>query len=217
LSKVPGIKHSFGCRAEPAPLAQIPDWPAAKPTWSQVHGVACAEVSARGQACGEADALFTFQRGVPVAATHADCVPILLARRDGKAVAAVHAGWRGTKARILRALWRALSARGENPAEWAAAVGPAIGPCCYEVSPELASDFALEFAAHGEGLAVPRPRMLDLPAVNSAELRALGLAEVDLLRACTRCAVDAAGEPLFHSYRREVKAVKQYSAIMKLS
>lgn len=217
LSSVPGIAHGFGCVAMPAPVDIAPDWEARRPRWRQVHGAASAEVMGPAQECGEVDAVLTFARGLPIAATHADCVPILLARRDGGAVAAVHAGWRGTRARILRALFAGLASRGEAPSDWVAAIGPAIGPCCYEVSEDLADDFAREFASHGPGLAVPRRRILDLPAINAAELRAIGLlpGSVELWRACTRCATDARGEPLFHSYRREGKSSRQYSAIQR--
>ena len=217
LDRIPGIDHSFGCLTLQSPTDLCPDWLLLKPRWAQVHGVACREVVTASQELGETDALFTFAPGLPIAATHADCVPILLARLDGGAVAAVHAGWRGTRSRILRALFTELTSRGEDPNEWVAAVGPAIGPCCYEVSEELASDFAREFASHGPGLAVPRHRILDLPAINAADLRDLGLAEVDLLRTCTRCAVDAKGAPLFNSYRREGKSSRQYSAILRRS
>lgn len=217
LDKIPGIDHSFGCLKLQAPTDICADWLSLKPTWRQVHETASREVVMAGQELGDTDALFTFEVGLPIAATHADCVPILLARRDGGTVAAVHAGWRGTRSRILRALFTELALRGEKPSNWVAAVGPAIGPCCYEVSEELASDFAREFASHGPGLAVPRHRILDLPAINAAELRGIGLAEVELLRACTRCAVDAEGAPLFNSYRREGKSSRQFSAILRKS
>jgi YfiH family protein len=213
LSSVPGILHGFGSLTEPVPAPFAAEWEAKRARWTQVHKVDCAEILAPGQACGEVDALFSSAGGQPVAVMHADCTPVLLARRDGARVAAVHAGWRGTRARILRALWDVLEARGESPRDWLAAVGPAIGPCCYEVSEEIAADFEREFAPHGEGLAVPRHRMLDLPAINAAELRSIGVGQVELLRACTRCAADAAGQPLYHSYRRESKSSRQYSVI----
>ncbi|MGK5082435.1 polyphenol oxidase family protein [Bdellovibrionota bacterium FG-1] len=209
LATIPALVHSFGSFADPTPEREMSDWKEKKANWKQVHGIATCEIKEPGQKGGEVDAFFSFSAELPVAVTHADCVPILLARRDGGAVAAVHAGWRGTRARILRALWKRLSDRGQVPSDWVAAVGPAIGPCCYEVSQELAGDFRHEFSLKTSG------RMLDLPAINAAELRAIGLAEVDLLRACTRCAVDSAGKFLFHSYRREGKSTAQYSVVRR--
>lgn len=222
LSAVKGIRHGFGDRREPVPESLRELWESARPQWKQVHGIACAEVTRASQPCGEIDSLWTRASGVPIAIVTADCVPILLARRDGGAVAAIHAGWRGTRARILRALWNELAARGERPADWVAAIGPAIGPCCYEVSEELAADFEKEFAGMDGGPAVPRHRMLDLPAINRSELLAIGLREVDLIRACTRCSILASGtisggdaEPAYHSYRREGGGTRQYSMILR--
>lgn len=212
LSRVPGVLHGFGSLDEEVPALLSELWQKQRPAWKQVHGTAGAEVRAPGEACGEVDALWTARARQPIAVVSADCVPILLAHRSGRKVAAVHAGWRGTRARILSELFASLMAQGDSPGEWVAATGPAIGPCCYEVSEELALDFAREFAAAGEGVAVPRFRHLDLPAINAFELRQLGLAEVEILRACTCCSVGPGG-PLFHSYRREGGGTRQYSMI----
>jgi YfiH family protein len=209
LDRIFGVTHGFGTVAAPVPAPFTAVWEARKPQWVQVHKTDFCEVSRSGQECGEVDALWSRAPGILVAARHADCVPVLMARRDGKAVAAVHAGWRGTRAHILRELWAGLQTQGEKPQEWVATVGPAIGPCCYEVSEELALDFAREF---GPG-AVPRPRHLDLPAINAAELREIGVSEIETLRSCTQCSVDARGQPLFHSYRREKTSTRQFSVI----
>lgn len=111
----------------------------------------------------------------------------------------------GTRSRILRELWRVLLSRGESPSEWVASIGPAIGPCCYEVSEDLAADFAQAFA-------IPRNRTLDLPALNQAELLDIGVSEVELLRACTRCS-GIPGDETYHSFRREGGGKRQYSYI----
>jgi YfiH family protein len=207
LLSVPGIEHGFGTRPEPIP-AFFQNSPA-KPQWKQVHGIACAEVGTPSQAVGEVDGLFTRLPASPIAVVTADCVPVLLARRDGAAVAAVHAGWRGTAAKILSALWNQLRSQGEKPADWVAAIGPAIGPCCYEVSVELAQQFEREFATLGPHVAVPRFRHLDLPAVNAGALKQLGIGDVEILRHCTLCSK----EPEFFSYRRKPTEGRQYSAI----
>ncbi|MCM2278835.1 MAG: polyphenol oxidase family protein [Oligoflexia bacterium] len=213
LSSVPGLVHGFGTLEEPVPSSLADSWSRLHPRWRQVHGTAQSEVTHPGQDCGEADALYALRSGQPVAVVTADCVPILLARRAGGAVAAVHAGWRGTRGRVLRELWKTLSARGERPDEWVAAIGPSIGACCYEVSPELAEEFRSEWGGRGSGWIVPRPRMLDLQAVNQAELRAIGLGAIDLIRACTKCA-GMPEQPLFHSYRREAGNARQWSIAM---
>ena len=182
LLTVPGVLHGFGSSSEPVPSTFVKQWEENRARWSQVHKTDCRELHGPAQVCGEADAFYSFVPGIPVAVMHADCTPILLARRAGGAVAAVHAGWRGTRLHILQSLWRELGAKGERPSEWVASVGPTIGPCCYEVSEEIAEDFEREFAVLGKRLAVPQHRRLDLPAINAAELRAIGLAEVELLR-----------------------------------
>jgi YfiH family protein len=168
-----------------------------------VHGTRIAEARAAREELGECDGIVSLAPGLPIAVTSADCVPILAARRDGGAVAALHSGWRGTLAGAAGELVRALRERGEDPARWVAAVGPAIGPCCYEVSVELAREF-------GE----LETRMLDLPARNAAQLRAAGIGEVELLRACTRCARDERGAPLYASYRRDGRGQQQRSVIV---
>jgi YfiH family protein len=126
----------------------------------------------------------------------ADCVPILLARADRTAVAALHAGWRGTLARIAAEGVRALA--GECPAEPPLAViGPSIGPCCYEVAPDLAARFE---AAFGPRVVQPGARgpHLDLWFANERALRDAGVERVANLRRCTAC------EPrLFFSHRRD--------------
>ncbi len=212
LAQISGIIHGFGTRAEPIPENLKAQWELRKPQWTQVHGIQCGEVTTQGQLCGEVDALFTRKAGQPIAVVTADCVPILLARRDGGAVAAIHAGWRGTRSRILGELWKRLSASGERPLDWVATIGPAIGPCCYEVSLELAEDFAREFAAYGPATAVPRTRHLNLPAINEAQLREIGLKDIETLNTCTRCS-GSAENPLFHSFRREGGGTRQWSAI----
>ncbi len=129
----------------------------------------------------------------------ADCVPILLADPETGAVAAVHAGWRGTIARAAGEGVRALAREVGAPASrLLASIGPAIGPCCYEVSPDLAARFRDELGAETvrDGA---RPRV-DLWSANAAVLRAAGvLAErIELLGRCTACERDH-----FFSHRRD--------------
>jgi YfiH family protein len=228
LSKVPGILHGFGDRATPVPpitqgggaselSASDWDklWEEGRARCKQVHGTECREVTSFGQDCGDCDARYSKLEGVPIHALSADCVPVLLAHRDGRAVAAVHAGWRGTQARILEEVARVIERDGSSLSDWVAAIGPAIGPCCYEVSEALADEFHAEFKAYPEADVVPAHRRLDLPRINELQLRALGIGEVELIRACTRCAKGHDGKALYHSYRREGAGTREWSVIMR--
>jgi YfiH family protein len=112
----------------------------------------------------------------------ADCLPVALAGRRGVAMA--HCGWRGLAGGILRKTAEAIEAT-------AAAIGPGIGPCCYEVGGEVLAEFAdLEDVAEG--------RMLDLTAVGRTLLARAGVTEVESADLCTSC-----NPGLFYSHRRD--------------
>lgn len=141
-------------------------------------------------------------RGAPSVRT-ADCLPILLADRDGRAVAAIHAGWRGTAAGIAGEALRALARAGVEPAGLVAALGPAIGPCCYEVGSEVLQAVARATGCTADavrGRYPGAPRTLDLPEANRLQLIRGGVPESAIHRApwCTFCE-----NGLFFSYRRE--------------
>ncbi len=92
------------------------------------------------------DALLTSVPGILLAVQTADCVPILLADRKRRAVAAIHSGWRGTLLRIAaKALGRMRMEFGTSPEDVIAAIGPSIGRCCYEVGSEVAAAFHSQF------------------------------------------------------------------------
>jgi YfiH family protein len=144
----------------------------------------------------------------------ADCVPILIAHRGGRAVAAVHAGWRGTALGIAGAAVGALARAGIEPAELVAAVGPAILACCYEV--ESAVLVRVATASGGEsGLMAPSDRpgrvLLDLHEANRRQLVQSGLnpLEIHLAPWCTHCRGD-----LFFSHRRERGAAGRQMAVV---
>jgi YfiH family protein len=189
-----GVAHGFGVRGAPAPAGLL------RPR--QVHGTAVAEAEAAGLHPGEADAVVSTLPGRPVGVATADCLPLLMAARDGRAVAAVHAGWRGLAAGVIGAALDALRQRAATPI--VAVVGPRIGPCCYEVDAPVWEALRPRFGADLDG-ALRRNRadhaLLDLAALARLELLRGGLASSDvaaLADACTRC------DPLrFHSYRRD--------------
>ena len=134
------------------------------------------------------DGLWTDERGVPIVVLGADCVLIALARVNGDepALAVLHAGWRGLVDGIVEAAAGALGGR------LAAIVGPAIGPCCYEVGEDVASRFRDRF---GPGI-LSRGK-LDLWTAAELAAREAGAAEVERLDLCTACRPD-----LFFSERR---------------
>lgn len=101
-------------------------------TVTQVHGASVAVAGAPGD-LGEADAVITGEVGLPLAVKTADCVPIVLEAEAG--VGVVHAGWRGLRDGIVTSTVEAMRRAGHDPER--AAIGPAIGPCCYEVGPEV--------------------------------------------------------------------------------
>jgi hypothetical protein len=124
-----------------------------------------------------ADALWTDEPGRPLLALAADCVPIaIVALGPRPALAVVHAGWRGLTAGVVRAAVEALP---EGPK--AAMIGPAIGPCCYEVGPEVAELFDADLVSG---------RLLDLWTGSERALRRAGVEEVERLDLCTRCHSD---------------------------
>ncbi|MDQ3876039.1 MAG: polyphenol oxidase family protein [Actinomycetota bacterium] len=137
------------------------------------------------------DGLWTDEPDVPILALAADCLPIAVVRPNGRPRAAVlHAGRIGLLAGIVEAGVRALG--GDRPA---AAIGPAIGPCCYEVGEDVARPYRARF-----GRAILRGRKLDLWTAAERLLREAGVATVERTDLCTACE-----EGRFFSYRRDGK------------
>jgi len=138
--------------------------------------------SGPGAGLPEADGHLVDESGLAALVFVADCLPVAL--RGAGGVAIVHAGWRGLAGGIVGTAAEAVEAR-------AAAIGPGIGPCCYEVGEEVLAAFAgLDGVAEG--------RMLDLPAAARRLLAAAGVERVESAGLCTSC---EAG--LFFSHRRD--------------
>lgn len=163
----------------------------------QVHGAHV--LRAPWQGTPEADAATASEAGLILGVETADCLPVFLVDPRRRAVAAAHAGWRGTAAGVVARAVEALVAAGSRPAELLAALGPGIGPCCYEVGDELRASFGpkgAEFFRPG-----PRGRPhLDVRAANRRQLQGAGLRleHVHDVDECTSCRAD-----LYHSYRRD--------------
>jgi YfiH family protein len=175
------------------------------------------------QAC-KGDASFTNKEGLLLGTQTADCVPILLVDPQKRVVAAVHAGWKGTLARIAqKTVGRMQMDCGSKPAEMLAAIGPCIGPCCYEVGAEFVTKFAAQFADADEYFdeartgdepnplqwlnmkppghqPPPKNVHLDLRKANRSQLVAAGLRPKNIYTSdlCPGCRTD-----LFFSYRKE--------------
>jgi len=158
------------------------------------------------------DALLTDQAGILLSVRVADCLPVLIVDPQRRAVAAVHAGWRGALARVIeRAATELCHTFGSRPEHLLAALGPSIRSCCYEVGEEVVEAFYGQFPrADGLFRRVPRPgrhgvqarpwAFLDLVAVALVQLRAAGLSarQASVADYCTACRTD-----LFYSYRKE--------------
>jgi YfiH family protein len=201
LDRLPWLIQGFGTRH-----SDIPALFANLATLKQIHSAECVDACGRSGVLAEGDALLENAPGAVIAVKTADCVPILLVDERHRAVAAVHAGWRGTAARIVPAAIRAMHTRfGTEPADLDAAIGPAIGPCCYEVGPEVAA----EFGEHGRAY-------LDLPGINQRQLLESGVTAERIYASnlCTRC-----GDEDFHSFRRDRERAGRmyaYAGIAKL-
>lgn len=143
------------------------------------------------------DALITSQENIFLAVSVADCVPIFLFDEKTKAVAGIHAGWRGTRARIVENTVQLMKKEfSVQPSDLLAFIGPSASQCCYEVGSEVASGFETEFLKESGN----HKKKLDLKAANRAQLLQSGLIakNIELHPACTICTTE-----LFHSYRRD--------------
>ena len=162
----------------------------------------------------EADAMITAEPGIAIGVETADCVPVLLVDPATPAVGAVHAGWRSTVRRIIqKAVRRMQDEFGSDPARMIAAIGPAIGPECYEVDEPVMGPVREAFpfwqevsSSRGSGR-----WSLDLVKANTIELVEAGLARsnVHALGMCTSCRRD-----LFYSFRAEGRTGRMLSAVM---
>jgi YfiH family protein len=173
-------------------------------TMKQVHGDHIIEVKDRNiKEAGEADGMLTREQDAFLAVLTADCVPVLFIAADRKMAAVVHAGWRGSLARIAAKMVDFMNTEhGISPEGVEAAVGPAIGPCCYEVKENVSrplverlGKIARECVENREG-----KTFLDLRRLNRLTLEQAGVPSKQIFDVgpCTSCAAED-----FFSYRRE--------------
>lgn len=199
LGRLPWLEHGFGTR-------HLEDWTGGYTSLKQIHSSVVVDASGKHGVLGRGDALVTAEHGNWIGIRTADCVPVLLADREKKVVAAVHAGWRGTVSNIVGntlAMMRELY--GSDPAAILAAIGPCIANCCYEVGPEVAEQFeSLLPERRGE-------KAVDLVLANRRQLQAAGVPSesIDEANICTKCLPEE-----FFSFRREAgEAGRMVSAI----
>ena len=148
-------------------------------------------------AVANCDAMITDQKGVVLTILTADCVPVLLYDTKKKIVAAIHAGWKGTKANITgKTVQKMVNTFGSDPKDIVAFIAPSIGRCCYEVGEDVAHHFKDKevFDQVGEKY------MLDLPLANQKQLLDAGLntENIEMSHECTSCKADK-----YFSYRKE--------------
>ena len=193
----------------------------ARPVWlRQVHGHTVLHLQADSDSHPDtpADAAWTRERGIACTVQVADCLPVLFALRDGSAVAAAHAGWRGLAGGVLEATVQALCAgTGAAPADVQAWLGPCIGPRQFEVGAEVLQAFGDDSGQPDPGRFVYRARpdgaarwLANLPALAAARLQALGVSAVTAEGACT---VEDASR--FFSFRRDGVTGRMAAAIWR--
>jgi hypothetical protein len=237
--RVPGLGRADGNLGYSPPRDQTDAW-AMRRRWAaavgvdperlavagQVHGAAVLRVGAAEAGVGArpgtgrvglGDALITDEAGVALLSLHADCLPLLLVDPRRRAIAVVHAGWRGTVADVAGAAVRALAeAYASRPADLLAFLGPAIGPCCYEVGAEVASAWRERTGDDaGETLRPAGERWtFDLRRANGLLLSAAGVSSehLDQSDVCTRCGGDG-----WFSHRGQGAGTGRFGAIVALT
>jgi YfiH family protein len=162
-----------------------------------------------GKAVLEGDGLITDVPGVLLGMGTADCVPVLVVDVTKRVVAAFHAGWRGTVARIVeRGIAKMQEEYGSQAVDMVAAVGPSIGPCCYTVGEEVWSEFGRQFGYAKELFIRPTDSgevRLNLWEANRRQLLDAGVTEASIatMGECTACARSQSGALRYFSHRAE--------------
>lgn len=194
-----GFNLGLNCEDDPARVllarTHVAEALSVRPAWlSQVHGTEVVDAAEVRQPVN-ADGCMAWQAGLACVVLTADCVPVLLSRKDGSAVAALHAGWRGLLDGILTEGVERLASSGEGVLAW---IGPAICRRCYQVDDAVRAPFIARhprlarcFVPDGDG-----HWQFDLPAAAAMVLTKLGVA-VTQSGLCSHC------DPRFYSFRHE--------------
>lgn len=196
-------------------------------TCRQVHGTHLEQVgkedrgrgaSSQETAVKDCDGLMTDEAGVPIVLNFADCTPLLFYDAGHQAIAISHGGWRGTEADIAgKTVSMMKETFGSDPKDLLAAVGPAIGPCCFEVGGEVIKQFSHLFSREEMVLLTRKDKgekyHFDLPRANLILLQRAGIREehIDASGVCTYCRED-----LFYSYRKSGGRTGRHMVVMCL-
>ena len=201
LQKMGWLDHGFGTSsASPVHVSEM------AASLAQIHSALVNPVSKPGERQAEGDGLFTTTPNLWISIRTADCFPILIADRNLKAVAAVHAGWKGTVHQIARkAVACLINEFGSNPDDLYAAIGPGISESCFEVGPEVATQFEPVFLRPGKA----GNSFVNLKQANVSQLLAAGLSpkHIDVADECSM------SNPGFYSFRRDKTDGRMVSAI----
>lgn len=197
-------------------------------TCEQVHGDNVVKVTredAGKGACNyetaikETDALITNERNLPLMLFFADCTPIMIADPVKKVIGVAHGGWKGTVSYIaIKTVGAMIREYGCKPEDMVASVGPAIGPCCYEVGDEVAEQFRKSFPEMEKEILAPSPEhkgkfQLNLWRCNELQLQSVGLKKenIDSAEVCTAC-----NNKQFFSYRADKGKTGRIGALLCL-
>jgi hypothetical protein len=202
FDRLPWLCHGFGTRNStqwpPEPLVSL----------RQIHSDILLVPEAPSGCVGQGDGLLSNRPGIVLSIRTADCLPIFLIDPVHRAVAAIHAGWRGTAADIAaKCVSRMERQFGSRPADLLAAIGPGIKECCYEVGFEVFQAVSRPFSAQKGAVS---NRRLDLHGANFEQLAAAGVSPGNIVLGapCSCC------NPLeFHSFRRDRGAGRMVSAL----
>lgn len=192
------VEHGFGTRLSAG-------WPntTSLATVKQIHSDRVVLVKSPGPQ-DQGDAMISNVPGIALAIRTADCLPILIADPRNRAVAAIHAGWRGVVSEIVPKTMQAMHLRFDSkPQDLVIAIGPGIGACCFEVGPEVAAQFNLSGRANVD-LAETVCRQLGRNGVTAGQISAAAL--------CSKCDPE-----LFESYRRDREAAGRMVAVIRLA
>lgn len=164
----------------------------------------------------QADAIITAEVDLPLMMRFADCVPVLLYDPRRHVVGIAHAGWRGTLLGVSAAAVQAMGeVFGSRPQDIIAAIGPSIGPCCYEVGPEVVAQVRSTFLDAGDLITPPTNghsgAHFDLWRANQRALQAAGVREIEVARLCTACLTHE-----FFSHRAEAGRTGRFGVLIGL-
>ena len=206
LERFPWLEHGFGTRLSSGWLLVSNNLATVK----QIHSDQVLVVESPGPQ-GAGDALISHMPGICLAVRTADCLPVLIADPRNRAVAAIHAGWRGVVSEIAPKAIQAMRRQfGSRPEDLVIAIGPGIGPCCFEVGTEV----AVQFASFFPEMDLSGRTKLDLVETMCRQLGRNGVnpGQISKSGMCTLCDPE-----LFESYRRDRDASGRMTAMIALT